>query len=423
MAGNIANLKISEHMKPQTEGFTRTQKDWLAHFDKAVREYLREAEQNGLSKTTIDNYTGRINQFRVYMIDKEGCADITPERLYGFRQWLVERGLGNATVRQYIVEISTFLEWCTWEEHKFYDIKIPTHLLPKNKRVPYGKLLTADDVTKLVTWKTTSKGKPVTDSAYIRRRALSIIMLTMGLRVSEVCTLQAKDIDLDQGTIFVAHGKGDKQRLLAMPKVAYDSVQMYMEEGDHPDFRENREAYVFGTMYRGERWRRLSRQAAGQLASNYGIEQLGRKLNPHLLRHAAASFSYLNGASIEDVRQFLGHSFQSTTKLYIQRMFQTVSAPGIENIWNRLDYESEKGTRAVEEQKGIKIRRMNVVEKEYIMIASDAEGNEYELSINAESAESARMKAVVYCNRSGLALKQNANGTYRIHEAKVAGDE
>lgn len=402
-----------QRMKPETEGLTRVQKDWLRHFDKAVSAYLENARTNNVSDTTYTNYEKRINYFRVYMIDKEGCADITPERIYGFRTWLLERKLSIATVRQYLIEITTFLDWCTWDEHKYFDVKVPTHILPKRRKQPYGKLLTGDDVRKLLETKRLANGKLSTDPMYIRRRAISLIMLTMGLRVSEVCALNAKDIDLNKGTLFVAHGKGDKERLLNIPRFAYEAIQMYYEEGDHPNFREDGTQPLFGTWHEGA-WRRLIRQHMAQLVENYGEEQIGRKTNPHLLRHAAASYTYLNGASIEEVRQFLGHSEQNTTRIYLQKMFQTVSAPGIENIWNRLEYEAEKESRELEEQKGITIRRINVVEREYVMTAIDADGEEYELNVKAESEESAKLKARVYCNREGLKLKEKVDGTIRI---------
>ena len=413
MAMNVGNLKPSSKIEIQTEGLTRRQKEWLGHFDKAVHEYLLNAETNNVSATTLQNYKWRLNYFRVYMVDKEGCADITPDKIYGFRTWLLERKLSISTVRQYLKEVLAFLDWCTWEEHKFYDVTIPAHIIPKKRKQPYGKLLSAEDITKLINARHLKSGKIVTEPQYLRRRAIALIMLTMGLRVSEVCGLNAQDIDLEKGTLFVAHGKGDKQRLLNIPRFAYDALQMYMEEGDHPDFRADGTQALFGTWHEGS-WRRLIRQHMAQLVESYGSEQIGRKINPHLLRHAAASFTYLNGASLEEVRQFLGHSEQSTTRIYLQKMFQAVSAPGIENIWNRLEHDAEQETREMEEQTGVKVRRINVVEREYVMIATNDEGEEFELNVTAESEDSAKLKARVYCNREGLKLKEKVDGTIRI---------
>lgn len=418
MALNPQNLKRNRGIVPETKGFTARQKEWIATFDRATKKFLEDKRVNGESTNTIENYERRINYFRVFMIDAQGCSKITPEIIYDFRQWLVERGLKTSSVRQYMKEVCAFIDWCTWDEHKYYDVKVPTRAIPKGGKTNYTKVLTHDEVVKMVELPKLASGRVSTDKFYLRRRAVNLTLMMCGLRANELCMLDAKDFNMDEATIHVRHGKGDKERLLKVPKALYDSLQLYWEEGEHPDFRENPDAPLFGFMQNGE-WKRLNRWKVADLVQTYTKAAIGRKLNPHALRHVAASFTYLSGASLEEVRQFLGHGSEQTTKIYLQKMFSTVSAPGIENLWDRLDYESGKAVSAVEEQEGVKIRRINVVERDFIMIATDDNGDEYELNIKAESEESARMKAVVYCNRNGLKLKENRNGTYRIRETKT----
>lgn len=421
---HMENLKRIDRLEIKTDMNTLSpaQLEWVNRYDDATKAYLKNAEVNELSRQTIGNYERRIGFFRVYMVDEQKCARVTPEVMFAYREWLLEvRNLSVSSVRQYLREIISFLNWCTWEEHPYFtDIELPKHIMPKAKRKPYTRILTKEEIEKLANIKQTKYGVKAS-SYYLRRRAVCIVMLMLGLRCSEVVGLDVQDIDLNKGTLYVRHGKGDKQRLLKMPKPVYDAVQMYMEEGDHPDFHldENKTLALFGIVRPTDgSWKRVSRSDVYDIAGVYTKETIGRKLNPHALRHAAASFTYLNGASLEEVRQFLGHSDQTTTKIYLQKLFQTVSAPGIETIWDRFSYDSEKAVRAVEEQIGVKIRK-NVVERNYLMIATNDEGEEFELDIMAESEESARLKALVYCNRNGLKLAERTDGKYRMRERKV----
>src|SRR5437667_9125578 len=50
----------------------------------------------------------------------------------------------------------------------------------------------------------------------IRNRALIALAWRSGLRIGEVLALKPKDIDLDQGTLTVQHGKGDKRRVVGL---------------------------------------------------------------------------------------------------------------------------------------------------------------------------------------------------------------
>ena len=49
-------------------------------------------------------------------------------------------------------------------------------------------------------------------------RLMATLIYGGGLRVSECCQLRVKDIDFDQGLIFVRSGKGDKDRSTLLPE-------------------------------------------------------------------------------------------------------------------------------------------------------------------------------------------------------------
>ena len=50
----------------------------------------------------------------------------------------------------------------------------------------------------------------------VRNRALIAVMWRCGLRIAEALALRAADVDLNAGTLRVAHGKGDKSRTVGV---------------------------------------------------------------------------------------------------------------------------------------------------------------------------------------------------------------
>ena len=50
-------------------------------------------------------------------------------------------------------------------------------------------------------------------------RLMTELLYGSGLRVSECCTLRLRDLDFDRGQIIVRGGKGDKDRVVMMPRV------------------------------------------------------------------------------------------------------------------------------------------------------------------------------------------------------------
>jgi integron integrase len=53
-----------------------------------------------------------------------------------------------------------------------------------------------------------------------------------GLRVSECCELRVKDIDFDQGLVFVRGGKGDKDRSTLLAEIGRDQLRVQLHEAE-----------------------------------------------------------------------------------------------------------------------------------------------------------------------------------------------
>ena len=143
-----------------------------------------------------------------------------------------------------------------------------------------------------------------------RDDALFELVYSCGLRISEVCTLKAANVHLEERLILV-HGKGDKERLVPFGERAYQKILVYLNEV-RPELVKGRAVAELFVNYRGEPisrkgvWKRFQ-----ELEALSGVEA-----KVHTLRHSFATHLLAGGADLRSVQELLGHSDLSTTTIY-----------------------------------------------------------------------------------------------------------
>jgi site-specific recombinase XerD len=117
-----------------------------------------------------------------------------------------KRPASPTTVNGYFRAIRTFFNWLEREEliveNPFRNLKTPR---PDNKVIP---ALTSSDLEKLF------RRCAGNSALEVRNKAILSVFLDTGLRISELSSLRIDDINMDDGSILVRHGKGNKQRLV-----------------------------------------------------------------------------------------------------------------------------------------------------------------------------------------------------------------
>ena len=140
-----------------------------------------------------------------------------------------------------------------------------------------------------------------------RNRTIIAVMLTCGLRVSEIINLAPTDVDLKYDRLRVLRSKRDKDRWLAIPTILWDQLNEWDKERPRSD-------WYFPTMIGGPLCRRYIEQAIGRYAKKAGI---GKNVTPHTLRHTYATEFYRQTHDIETLRRILGHESITTTTIYL----------------------------------------------------------------------------------------------------------
>ena len=138
-----------------------------------------------------------------------------------------------------------------------------------------------------------------------------------GLRLSELLSLDICDIDKNNEMVKVI-GKGNKERIVPIGKVALNSINKYLENTGR-SFRTDFDNPLF-TNRKGSRLpkRTLQRRVQKYL---YKTVQGG---SVHTLRHTFATHLINRGADMLTVKELLGHSSLSSTQHYTQLNLETI---------------------------------------------------------------------------------------------------
>jgi site-specific recombinase XerD len=143
-----------------------------------------------------------------------------------------------------------------------------------------------------------------------RNKAIIFLLLDTGLRVSELCSISLKDLDL-KGQHVNVMGKGDKERQLPFSSRTAQAIYKYIgvrgaaARPEDPLF-----------LSRGKR--RLGREELAHTLSNIGKRaKINGKVYPHRFRHTFAINYLRNGGDVYTLQKMLGHSTMEMCRRYL----------------------------------------------------------------------------------------------------------
>jgi len=146
----------------------------------------------------------------------------------------------------------------------------------------------------------------------LRDAAVLELLYATGMRVSELCGLDAGHLDHGRRTVRV-RGKGDKERTVPVGVPALRAVTRWLAKG-RPAFATTASG---SALFLGVRGGRLDPRTARRIV-HQRLREAGtaRDTGPHGIRHSAATHLLEGGADLRSVQEILGHSSPATTQIY-----------------------------------------------------------------------------------------------------------
>jgi integrase len=245
---------------------------------------------------------------------------------HSLRSWLgnyASQGLGLDSIKQ----ARSSIVWAAqlMADNGLIPYYVPAELsrikVPRAERGQRaGVWLPPEEIAKmLVMLRRSQKAQAIRDSAIIT------LMAVCGLRREEVALIHWGDL-MQQGRFDVirVHGKGKKIRVVKLPDVVIGALTKWRNIYPTP----NNDKVMFTRVVKGGQIAesRLSVKSVELVVLRTAKKAGIKRITPHDLRRSFARGAYEAGASLELIRQALGHNDISTTQRYVNALLELENA-------------------------------------------------------------------------------------------------
>ena len=283
----------------------------------AREEYLRWlAVTKDLSGHTIRAYASDISALERHLGSEAFVSQLTRTRLVAFVEEQRAGGLSPPSLRRRVSGLRGFCKWLNCEGVLPSDPWAGVTLAIRRART-LPRALPAHDLGRLLRSLRSSAraaGDPTLvgpDEAFHQTTLLAVtLMITTGVRVSEVVSIKCQDIDLVEGSIRIL-GKGRRERHVFLANDWIRGFTSAYLETRVPLAIEH--LYLLFNMNGGPLTASALRARLAKVAHGAALDT---KLTPHTLRHTAATQLIEAGVDIRYIQRLLGHASLTTTEIY-----------------------------------------------------------------------------------------------------------
>ena len=285
-----------------------------------IMDFIEYIEiEKGRSIRTAENYHLYMDRLVEFAGDIP-VSRITDELVRKYRLWLNRyidaqgRELSIITQSYHLIALRSFLKYCGQRDIDTLDADRIN--LPKVAKKQVSFLL-AEEVARMM------DAVDLDDPNGLRDKAILELLFSGGMRVSELCSLNREQVNLDRRE-FTIRGKGNKDRPIFISKAAAAAV------GDYLNSRNDNLKPLFLNNSRNihkdlddsdgvdaSESRRLTPRSIQRIVTKYTrLAGITKHVTPHTLRHSFATDLLMNGADLRSVQSMLGHSNIATTQIY-----------------------------------------------------------------------------------------------------------
>lgn len=265
-------------------------------------EYLDAADR------TVETYTKNIRRFADYLA-RTGETRPTRETVIAYRESLTKEGCKPTTIQSYLNSVKRFFAW-TEAEGLYPNVSenVKGEKLDSEHKKDF---LSAEQVRLLLS------GIDRSTLAGARDYAMILLMATTGLRTVSVCAADIGDVRPGAGGyVLFYRGKGhdEKAVYVKLAQPVFSAISAYLRAravtgGSQP---------LFASVANRDSGGRLTTRSVSRIVKDrmiaVGLDS--DRLTAHSLRHTAATLNLLNGGSVEETQQLLGHKSITTTMIY-----------------------------------------------------------------------------------------------------------
>ena len=256
------------------------------------------------SAHTLRGYASDLNMFNQFAKDKKIDKHVIRKYLYN----LQTLGASKKTVARHLSAIRSLFRHL--HKQKRIEVnpagEIQAPKLPK----PLPKAISYSEIEHLFSMPNTL------EILGLRDRAIMELFYSSGLRLSELVTLDKKDLN-DCSRSMKVKGKGKKERIIPMTQNALDWVLKYLNDKRRNQMPLSKAPKNEDAIFLNKWGTRLSARSVDRIFKKYLSKSgLVETITPHTIRHTIATHWLEKGMDLKTIQTILGHNSLGTTTIY-----------------------------------------------------------------------------------------------------------
>lgn len=277
------------------------------------------------SPLTIDAYMSDLREFSLFITDNNtDCFDPLSVATSDIRLWL--RNLSSTGVKP------VSLRRKTQSLRAFYRYLMKKNITDRNpaddivlaktpKKLP--NVVREEEMEFLLNEDCASTGDEssvINDYDLLRSHIIINILYSTGLRRAELLSIRDSDINMKNGELRVT-GKRNKQRIIPLPSPLLAEIRHWQQTRDAHLNTASCDPGVNtpqgnGYLFPGRGDKPISKSTLYNIVKQELTQTSSGRPSPHTLRHTFATAMLNDGASLDTVREMLGHASLAATQIY-----------------------------------------------------------------------------------------------------------
>ncbi|MHB8881659.1 MAG: tyrosine-type recombinase/integrase [Thermodesulfovibrionales bacterium] len=266
------------------------------------------------AEKTIKGQQYYLNRFITWLkgIGINELAAVTKDIIMDYQAHLFEeinfRGQPNSVFSQNrnLQAVKSFLRFLCENDYIACDPAKSVSYAKEPQRLPRS-ILTQSEAKKVL-----HASDTMTVLGYRDRTILEVLYST-GVRKEELLNILLTDVDYADGYIRINCGKGRKDRVVPVGKIACRYIENYIRAVRPSLIRSQNNTHLFLSL----RGNRLSKNMIWEIVKNNSEKaKMEKNISPHTFRHTCATLMLRNNANIRHIQELLGHTSLDSTQVY-----------------------------------------------------------------------------------------------------------
>src|SRR5438105_6341399 len=276
----------------------------------AIHDFRAYLHRRHYAAHTLASYTLDLQLF--FATCHQPLTQVTFREVEQFLERQSQQDLAPTTIHRRLHALKHFFDYLIEQRRVTGNPVKPSHMVRRGRPLP--KALSQEQVQQLFA-----------QIHHPMDKALFLLILRCGLRVSEVVHLTLDDIDWTQQAIRIDQGKGRKDRRVYVSPDAVTHLQACLI---------HRPAHVPGTavFWNQKRPQRPLSITAVQKKMERYAQAAGITASCHSLRHTFASNLLEQGTEIVTIKEFLGHASIASSERYARVSNQKVKQEYLQSM-------------------------------------------------------------------------------------------